>query len=62
MEEKKSIQVTFGLDEIALYNIIQRYCIDKNIEIPDYIKEVIKKDLAWGHLTRRKKSGKEKTG
>jgi hypothetical protein len=55
MEEDKLIQILFRSDEIEFYNIMEQLCINKGITITDYIKELIKKDLAWGQLRRRKK-------
>ncbi len=56
MKEEKLIQVLFNSEEIPFYNLIQQHCIDKKISITNYIKELIKKDLAWGQFTKRKKS------
>ena len=56
MKEEKLIQVLFNSEEIQFYNIIQQHCIDKEISITNYIKELIKRDLGWGQFMKRKKS------
>ncbi len=55
MQEEKLIQVLFSPKEIQLYNIIQQHCIEKEISITNYIKELIKKDLAWGQFKKQRK-------
>lgn len=55
MEETNKIEVVFTSAEIQLYRIIEQLCAKKNISTSDYIKDVIKKDLAWGRLNRRRK-------
>jgi hypothetical protein len=49
------IRVRFGLEENQFYLLMQKYCRDKGISMEEYIKNLIKRDLAWGHLSRRKK-------
>ena len=63
MEEEKYIQVLFCPEEIQFYNMIQRHCIDKKLSVSNYIKDLIKKDLAWGKFMKpgKSNSGKEST-
>jgi len=60
MQEETTIQITFSSEELLFYKIIQQHCINKKISITDYIKEVIKKDLAWGQFAKRKNPGDKK--
>jgi hypothetical protein len=62
MEENKLIQVSFGSDEIQLYNMAQQHCADKHLDMTSYIKDLIKRDLAWGQFARPKKRNSEKKG
>lgn len=59
MEGEKTVQVCFGPDEADFYSIILKRCSEDNVSFSDYVKAVIKKDLAWGRLARRKKTKKE---
>jgi hypothetical protein len=55
MNEDRLVQVLFGPEDIQLYNLAEKRCIEKNTNMSDYIKELIKVDLAWGRFARRKK-------
>jgi hypothetical protein len=55
MQIENVIRVRFGLEENQFYLLMQKYCRDKGISMEEYIKNLIKRDLAWGHLSRRKK-------
>ncbi|MBN2534169.1 MAG: hypothetical protein JXB88_14865 [Spirochaetales bacterium] len=56
MKEGNIIQIQFTSEESQFYTLMQKYCNDKGISITDYIKDLIKKDLAWGHFKKQKKS------
>ena len=55
MQEETSIQITFSPEEAALYKIIEEHCAKMGVAVSEYVKEVIKKDLAWGHFAKRKR-------
>lgn len=58
MEEKKTLEIVFEDDEKSLYEMLKQYC-EKNGTVPEeYVKVLIKRDLSWGHFTRRKKENK----
>jgi hypothetical protein len=60
MEENKIIQIIFGSKEMQVYNLIQKICAEKGISMEEYVKDVIKKDLAWGHFAKPRKTKKDK--
>ena len=60
MEEDKTVTITFHSNEIQIYNIMEQYCHKNGIAVSEYIKDIIKKDLAWGHFTKRKKKKRKK--
>jgi hypothetical protein len=54
MEEKLSIEVLFSPEEKIFHELVLKHCADKKTAAGDYIKELIKKDLAWGRFPKRK--------
>jgi hypothetical protein len=61
MKEKK-LQLIFTAEETVLYGMLEQYCAGKNISVETYVKELILRDLAWGHFSKRKKrQGKNST-
>jgi hypothetical protein len=59
MDEEKSVRIIFSPEEIQLYNLAQERCVEKNISLSAYLKDLIKVDLAWGRFARRKKSSEK---
>jgi hypothetical protein len=56
MDDRKELHVIFDPVESRLYEIVLEHCTSRGIDVSDYIKDVIKKDLAWGHFARRKRT------
>ncbi|MBN1649290.1 MAG: hypothetical protein JW874_14730 [Spirochaetales bacterium] len=55
MTEERKIEIVFRTDELPFYDKLESVCREKQISIEAYLKELIKTDLAWGHLARRKR-------
>ncbi len=60
MEAGKTVTVSFGPEESQLYDLMEQQCLKKGLAAADYIKSLIKVDLAWGHFRRPKKEGERK--
>lgn len=56
MEEPKIIHIQFAPDESYFLELVMKHCENKSLSVEEYIKGIIKKDLAWGQLARRKKA------
>ena len=60
MENDNIIQITFNSNETQILALMKQHCHKNGITVPDYIKDIIKKDLAWGHFTKRKRTDRKK--
>jgi hypothetical protein len=54
--EEKEIRLSFKKEEAVFVTLMERICKDRGISAEEYIKDLIKKDLAWGHFKRPRKS------
>ncbi len=59
MGKNKSIQINFDVDEKAFLEILQGHCLKKGVSMEEYVKELIKRDLAWGHFNRKRTKEKK---
>lgn len=55
MEGEKTVELHFSAEESGLYAMMERYCAANRIGLESYIKDQIKRDLAWGHFAGKKK-------
>jgi hypothetical protein len=55
MSDNKKIEIVFSEQELPFYEKLVEYCTADNIGVSDYIKDLIKRDVAWGHFAKRKK-------
>lgn len=55
LEETKKIELVFPPGEGNLYFMLEKHCASKNISMENYLKELLIRDLSWGHFARKKK-------
>ena len=60
MEKETIIQVTFDSHETQILTIMKQHCVKNGMTVSEYIKDIIKKDLAWGHFTKRKRNDRKR--
>ncbi len=53
------LQINFDADETAFLNILKEHCLKKGVSMEEYVKELIKRDLAWGHFNRKRTKDKK---
>ncbi|HRY90992.1 MAG TPA: hypothetical protein P5229_01465 [Candidatus Gracilibacteria bacterium] len=55
MPKKTTITITFTPEEKIFYDAIQKYANEKNLSMEDYIKQMLKINVTWGHFRQKKK-------
>lgn len=59
MSKGTAITITFTPDEKVFYDAIQKYAAEKKLSMEDYIKQMLKINVTWGHFRQMKKSNRE---